>query len=738
MKPSFRPSSLIAFAVLAACARHSGDVFSVTIGEVPLFETRTEVSTGTGVHADYCVADFDGDDKLDMAVISLTGELRVLVGNGTTFVLGQSQQLDGLPIWMAGADFDEDGDQDLVIVRSYANSTDIWLNDGTGSFTQGASLQVGTDALAVTVGDFDADGHVDVAVSRPAAPEIVLGFGDGTGGFSGQQQFTLPGGGQAFNLAAGDPTRDGVTDLIVADPVLSRLVIFPGQQSTLDIGTSYLQLDVPGVPGAVSIGDLSGDGLSDMVVSAYDADRYVVITEIFAKDGIGGSVYYSSFDVPIPARPSLSTVADVTGDGLPDLVGCLAFNASMVIAPQLPGGGVGPQILLDSSGLPLRPFVGDIDGTGRTALFALSGGGDRVNVWLEKPSGDLAGARSYQSGLPSASWLESGDFDGDGDFEVATGSNSDSRLTILGKDANGNLVVEATIEVGKGVYQLEAGDLDGDGKVDLVVGVNGGIKLLRNASTPGVYDFQVIPGSVATLGSGDYPFGITLVDYDRDGDMDILLCDFDGGGVHVVPGTATPFVFDAETVIQLGGGPIDVVAADFTGDGRPDLAVSRQTASDIVVLRNDGAAFTQIYQVAVGQLPNYLVTADFNRDGRADLVVSNAGTGTITVLFGTATGFTSQDYAAGSSPTALLARDLTKDGVPDILVASLVSGDFRVLVGDGTGGFPLLPTFPGTLGASDAVLQDMDGDGRPELLISSLISNRVSLVKNISVPLANQ
>ena len=76
--------------------------------------------------------------------------------------------------------------------------------------------------------------------------------------------------------------------------------------------------------------------------------------------------------------------------------------------------------------------------------------------------------------------------------------------------------------------------------------------------------------------------------------------------------------------------------------------------------------------------------------------------------------------------------DLTGDGVEDILVASLESGDFRVLVGDGQGGFPLLPTFPGTLGASDAVLQDMTGDGLPDLVVSSLVTDRVSLVRNAS------
>ena len=134
----------------------------------------------------------------------------------------------------------------------------------------------------------------------------------------------------------------------------------------------------------------------------------------------------------------------------------------------------------------------------------------------------------------------------------------------------------------------------------------------------------------------------------------------------------------------------------------------------------------------VGQSPKYLVTSDFNTDGRADLVVSNAVSGSVSVLFGTTNGFAGSDFAAGLSPTALLARDLTGDGVEDILVASLESGDFRVLVGDGQGGFPLLPTFPGTLGASDAVLQDMTGDGLPDLVVSSLVTDRVSLVRNAS------
>jgi hypothetical protein len=433
----------------------------------------------------------------------------------------------------------------------------------------------------------------------------------------------------------------------------------------------------------------------------------------------------------VPSAPSLAAVGDVTGDGINDLVACLSFTASMCIAPGLIGGGVGEQFMLDTTGMPLRPFIGDVDGNGKQDVCALSGLGSRVNVWLSDELGRLNGARSYASGLLAASWVEGADFDGDGDFEIITGSSAETNLSVLG--GQGSLAIEASISLGHDVYQLEAGDLDLDGKPDLVIGVAGGIKILRNTSTPGNYSFDVLPVSPVMIGSSIFPFGIEIGDFDRDADMDIAVCDYLGGGVHLILGSAAAFTYEPEIVISVGGGPIDVVAADFTGDGLLDFAVTRSDYADIAILRNDGNnQYVESLAVPVGVSPNYLVTEDFNVDGRADLVVSNADSGTISVLFGTSNGFAGNDYAAGSAPTALMAQDLTGDGLIDILVASLVSGDFRILVGDGAGSFPQLPTFPGTLGVSDVVLQDMTGDGKPELMASSLITDRISFVRNIT------
>ncbi len=705
---SSRIAILLPLAVVAACARHSGDVAGLTAGKAPQFETRALVATNSANHVDYHVADFNGDGTLDMAVCSVTGELRVLIGNGTSFVVGQELQIGGLPIWMAGGDFDGDGDRDLVVVRAAANSSDVWLNDGVGGFQQGPALAVPADPLAVVVGDVNGDTFDDIVVSVPSFPEIRIFLGDGAGAFPTEHSLGMP----------AVPTDE----------------------------TSELQ--IAGAPAAVALGDLSGDGLVDMCVTTFDSDRFVVVTDILPPGGkgdgsdgqvgggpIGELCDYLSFDVAVPDRPTLAAIADVTGDGIVDLVACLGFRASVFVAPQLAGGGVGPASYYDATDIPLRPFVGDFDGNGHNDVFALSALGDRVNLWFADDGGKLRGARNHDSGLPGASWMVAGDFDGDGDGEIVVGSDVGTALSVLGRGPGDGLVVEATFDIGVAVRQLEVADLDVDGRADLIVGVDGGLKLLRNVSAGAGYAFEVPAGTPAVVGTGAYPFGATAADLDRDGDMDIVACDFTGGGLHILPGTPTPFVFEPEIVIDLGAAssPLDVVAADFTGDGRLDLAVSRANESDIMILRNEGQlAFSLFLSVPVGISPNYLITADFNIDGRADLVVSNGSSGTVSVLFGAPTGFTGQSFPAGSVPTALLASDLSGDGLPDILVASLVSGDFRVMVGDGTGSFPLLTSFPGTWGASNAVLQDMDADGRADLLISSLVTHRVSLVRNIT------
>ncbi len=717
---------LAALLPLAACAKHGGRATGVTIGTVPLFETRTEIGTGFGQHSDFAMTDLDGDGDLDLAVIALGGELRIMLGSaGGTFAPGQRMTLGGAPVWIAAADLDGDGDKDLAVVQTDADTTTILRNDGSAGFAVATVLPVGSGALALVLGDADGDGVADVIVSRVVTPDLVVYRNQGNATFTAMPGLSLPGGGTPFNLAVGDVDADGLPDLVVCDSARNRVLIHRGAGGT-GFQPVPIEFATGMAPKAVSIGDLDGDGSVDLAVSAFDDNRIEVYTRFLTAP-------VARFVVPTSGPPSVSTIGDVTGDGRPDLVACVLSRACVVVLPGT-GSGLGAPFQLDASGLPLRPVIGDVDRNGRNDLMVLSGLHTHLNQWLARADGSLAGGRNYETDLPSAEGVAGGDFDGDGATDVLVVGPASTDLVVMTRDGAGGLQVAQRLPLGRSGLRIVTADLDGDLRPDAVVAVNGGLKILRNQSTPGSFAFTVLPDSLgAVFGTGNSPFGVAVVDLDGDGRLDIVTVDFDGGALHRLRGTGTPFVFAPMSPVHLGGNPIDVVAADFTGEGIVDLAVSRAGASDIAVLRNDGQGnLTSFANLPVGVAPNYLLTSDFDRDGRADLIVSNGAGASVTVLYARVVGFTAANFPAGLTPTALLAQDLTDDGIPDILVASLQGGDFRVLVGDGRGGFPGLFGFPGSLGATSAVLQDMTGDGLVDLVVGNLITSRVSLVRNIS------
>ena len=84
-----------------------------------------------------------------------------------------------------------------------------------------------------------------------------------------------------------------------------------------------------------------------------------------------------------------------------------------------------------------------------------------------------------------------------------------------------------------------------------------------------------------------------------------------------------------------------IVAGDFNGDGRPDLAVANSGSDDVSVLlgNGDGTFQDQVHVPGVGTraASHAIVAGDFNGDGRTDLAVANYGSNDVSVLLGTAT-----------------------------------------------------------------------------------------------------
>ena len=176
-----------------------------------------------------------------------------------------------------------------------------------------------------------------------------------------------------------------------------------------------------------------------------------------------------------------------------------------------------------------------------------------------------------------------------------------------------------------------------------------------------------------------------------------------------------------------------VLLADLNGDGIPDTVQLAAGGISVQLQNSDGSLQTAVTS-PTGFAPDLafstLVAADFNGDGKIDLAVSNPGTpgtdpGGVAILLGNGDGTfqAAKSFPAGQNPGALAAADFNGDGKMDVAAASSVAGPIVTLSGNGNGtlGAPV-PVGNGSNSPAVPVsilAIDLNGDGRPDLAVAN-------------------
>jgi hypothetical protein len=135
---------------------------------------------------------------------------------------------------------------------------------------------------------------------------------------------------------------------------------------------------------------------------------------------------------------------------------------------------------------------------------------------------------------------------------------------------------------------------------------------------------------------------------------------------------------------SVGSAPNGITAADFDGNGRPDLAVTSNGSGTVtVLLRNAGnTGFDEGYgsPLTVAPQPNQIAAGDFDRNGRPDLAIAS-GSGVLDTLYNTGATFARDTPTAiVGSPSGVAVGDFNGDGVPDAAVSSLTTNTATALL----------------------------------------------------------
>ena len=197
----------------------------------------------------------------------------------------------------------------------------------------------------------------------------------------------------------------------------------------------------------------------------------------------------------------------------------------------------------------------------------------------------------------------------------------------------------------------------------------------------------------------------------------------------------TAAVFGSPTPYSVNSSPKAVVAGDFNGDGKNELAVVNSATNDVTILLNVGGTFSTLATIPVGNSPSGIATADFNGDGKLDLAVTNSADNNVHILLGVGDGTfvhgTSYAFDTGTSPSAVKTGDMNDDGKVDLIVANAGSNNASMLFGDGAGGFSYkLDSVSGTRPYNDLVVADFGGLGYLDIALVSDSGGRVVILPN--------
>ena len=581
----------------------------------------------------------------------------------------------------------------------------LLLSDADGTFVSSSQLPINPHA-APLVADVNGDGTDDVLVV------------DGHGNILYRQG--IPGQPGSFEppvtINPNNPSRDIAwlpdTDM---GPVLASV---DAQDDAISFYAyrdgGFVRLEgslITGeLPAQIVAAELSGDGLTDLVVrNAGDGTLSVYLGSRFDSASVlPGStlappIFTAAFILPVGLGVSDVQAVDTTGSGVLDLVVTNKLTGQVSILRNLGGDVFAPPApyragtglsAVDSGS---SPAVTSLDATagvaagsfatgGPTDLVTINPGSDTLDVLVGLGGGRFANPVAIQTQVP-AQVVRVADFTGNGvaDLAVLTAEG----VSIYLGDGKGGFLPPVTYKAGTDPTGLTVADLLGNGQLDLLVGNAYGDVLILVGNGDGTFrPFEPVKSAIA----------LAVADLTGNGVPDFVFADQSLNQVSVVYGTTgqdanSPAVIGNQTTGVLAPGA--VLLKDLNGDGIPDLIVANSGGNNVLVypgLGNGqfGPPVNGTKGFPVGTDPTGLTVADLN--GQPDLLVADTGSNDVSVLLGQGSG-SSWTMIPGArvhtdaGPVALVVGDLLGGTQTDLAVANSGANNVQIFPGVGSGFF---------------------------------------------------
>lgn len=616
------------------------------------------------------------------------------------------------PSAVCAQDFDGDGSIDVAVANasSYSNSVSILLNKGNGVLDTAISYSVSGGPQRICVLDFDVDGRPDLAVAS-ASGQVTILRNLGNGSFASAGSYAV--GLFPTGIVPADFNGDGWPDLAVANGwTYSSFTIDSTVSILVNKGDGAfapaVNYQAAPAPNSLSLGDFNSDGYPDLAVGFKgDSSGGVAILINSGSGAFGNPTVHFTQPSNFVSFPSVATI-DANGDVHDDLALC---------------------------------------GDGRLTIFTNSG------------AGSLDTAKSYWIGGLTQS-LCVADLDGDGKQDIVVTSSVDGSSAVLFKsngDGTYSRNVFEDVQLGTDPHSMIAADINGDAKLDIIVANRHNVGSFEASTVSTLFNMGNMSFMSSFEQSGSDANALCAADFDEDGTTEIRVftqetigcaADFDGNGrpdyataQTMSDGSVKIYlnhgggVFDTPASYSAGGACLAIAAGDFSGDNRPDIAVTHSDGK-VTVLSNDGfGAFLESADYDLSERAYALCLADFDGDGPIDLgiakwddwfsVLKNRGDGTFENPV--------EHYKGYGIVESVISADLNGDLKPDVAMTGMGptgSDQFTILFNQGNGTLGSPVRYRGLIDAHGIVHGDFGGNGSLDLAVVSSFNDMVSIYIN--------
>ena len=365
-----------------------------------------------------------------------------------------------VPVAIAKADLNGDGDTDLVVANYPSDEVTIFFGDGAGGFAPAAVYPTGEGPRGITVADFNGDTHVDLAVANQRSDSVSILLNNGNGTFAPHVVYSA---------------GSGPTSIVHAD--------------------------------------YNGDGALDLATANYLSDDVSVLL----GNGIGGFGPAASFSST--TRPVSLTTADFNSDGNPDLATANTTNSFVAVLLGNGAGGFASAFYTSVPGGTRWIASGDFNKDGRVDL-AVASAIANVGILFQDAVGQFA--YSHKGLGTSSDFVDVDDLNSDGNLDVVTvNSGSGTVLVSLGS-GTGDFSAASSYPASDHPGAVVIGDFNRDGKPDLAVtrGLANSVDILLNSCSSNTAPVANNDSdSVNEDGMLNRPApGLLLNDTDADGD----------------------------------------------------------------------------------------------------------------------------------------------------------------------------------------------------------------------------